>query len=310
MNDWLHIGVRFALYSDLMLLFGLPLFVLYNFRNEQRFAKDALKFDSLLIGAAGIGLLLSACSMAVLAKSMSGVPNFADLRLHIFDMIITGTNVGLAWGARVIALFLAMLSLLLLKRWRLAGFCLVTVFAALALASLGWSGHGAMDEGMRGYVHLAADIAHLLAAGAWLGALAAFALLLRGAKRDPYNRMLLLSHGLSGFAGVGTIIVATLAITGIANYWLIVGPTLAGLVSSPYGTLLLIKLGLFAAMLGLAAVNRYHLGPLLLRLAIARGDHASAVVSLRKSLIFETSAAVVILMLVAWLGTLNPVESM
>ncbi len=309
MNDWLHIGVRFALYTDLMLLFGLPLFVLYNFRNEQRLAKDALRFDSILIGVAGIGLLLSVCSMALLAKSMSGVSHFVDLRQHIFEMIITDTDAGLAWAARIVALLLIILFLLLLKRWRLASLSLTAAFAAITLATLGWGGHGAMDEGTRGYVHLFADIAHLLAAGAWLGALAAFALLLRGAKRDPYNRMLLLSHGLSGFAVVGTIIVATLAITGIANYWLIVGPTLAGLVSSPYGTLLLIKLGLFAAMLGLAAVNRYHLGPLL-KLAIARGDHASAVVSLRKSLIFETSAAVVILMLVAWLGTLNPVQAM
>lgn len=309
MSDWLNIGMRFALYVDLMLLFGLPLFILYNFRNEQRLAREALRFDSLLVGIAGIGLLLSVFSMILLAQSMSGVSHFVDLRQHVFEMIITGTDAGLAWAARIVALLLIIPFLLFLKRWRLASLSLTAAFAAITLATLGWGGHGAMDEGTRGYVHLIADVLHLLAAGAWLGALAAFALLLRGAKRDPYNRMLLLSHGLSRFAVVGTIIVATLAITGIANYWLIVGPTLAGLVSSPYGVLLLIKLALFAGMLGLAAANRYHLSPLL-KQAIARGDHASAVVSLRKSLLFETSAAVLILMVVAWLGTLNPFEPM
>src|SRR3546814_20881518 len=55
----------------------------------------------------------------------------------------------------------------------------MTVFGAIALATLAWTGHGAIDEGNRRYMHFASDIFHLLAAGGWMGALAAFALLLR-----------------------------------------------------------------------------------------------------------------------------------
>ncbi|TWI49269.1 putative copper resistance protein D [Pseudomonas duriflava] len=60
-----------------------------------------------------------------------------------------------------------------------------------------------------------------------------------------------------------TVIVVVISLTGITNYWLIVGPTLSGLVSSMYGQLLLVKLALFVLMLGLAAANRFHLSALL-----------------------------------------------
>src|SRR3546814_1764463 len=43
-----------------------------------------------------------------------------------------------------------------------------------------WSGHGAAGEGNAGWVQLAADLVHLLAAGAWLSAIAAFFTLVAG----------------------------------------------------------------------------------------------------------------------------------
>lgn len=58
----------------------------------------------------------------------------------------------------------------------------VTALSGVALATLAWTGHGAMDEGSRRFWHFATDIVHLFAAGGWVGALVAFALLLR-AKR-------------------------------------------------------------------------------------------------------------------------------
>lgn len=305
MTDWLNVGVRFALYLDLTLLLGMPLFSLYNYGNGQRLAKNALRYEPLLMGIAGIGLLLSVYSVFLLAKSLSGVSHLTELNQHILVMVITGTAAGLAGVVRIMTLLLCVLFLIFLKRWQFANSSLTTAFAAIALATLAWGGHGAMDDGMRGYLHLAADILHLLAAGAWVGALAAFLWLLLPSKHDSYKQMLLLSRGLSGFAAIGTTIVIVLAVTGILNYWFILGPTLAGLVSSSYGVLLLTKLGLFVVMLGLAAVNRYNLSPSLER-AIARSDYGSAVTSLRKSLIFETGAAVLTLILVAWLGTLNP----
>ncbi|MFX5578711.1 CopD family protein, partial [Acinetobacter baumannii] len=68
---------------------------------------------------------------------------------------------------------------------------------------------------------------------------------------------------------MGTLIVGSLVITGALNYWLIVGPTVTGLFSSPYGQLLIAKLGLFGLMLALAAANRYRLSPLLERVQVS-----------------------------------------
>jgi copper resistance protein D len=71
------------------------------------------------------------------------------------------------------------------------------------------------------------------------------------------------------------------------------------LTGSRYGWLLGAKLVLFCGMLALAGINRWRLTP-----ALERGEHAIA--ALRLSLCVETSAAIGILALVAWLGTLDP----
>src|SRR5436190_6740827 len=51
-------------------------------------------------------------------------------------------------------------------RWRV-----LTALGATAAATFAWSGHGAATEGPAGWVHLVADIAHALAATAWIGVL-------------------------------------------------------------------------------------------------------------------------------------------
>ena len=97
----------------------------------------------------------------------------------------------------------------------------------------------------------------------------------------------------------------TISITGVVNYLFIVGPPLDEVMMTTYGTLLFLKVLLFAGMIILATLNRFHLSPLLVR-SIKEGDHAVAVNALRRSMILEFSVAVVIVCLVAWLGTLSP----
>ena len=108
---------------------------------------------------------------------------------------------------------------------------------------------------------------------------------------------------------VGTIVVAALAVTGLVNAWLLVGPdNIGALWTTLYGRLLLAKLALFAAMLGLAALNRFRLTPRF-EASIATGDHGGALGAMRRSLAVETGCIVAILALVAWLGTLEPPAS-
>ena len=82
---------------------------------------------------------------------------------------------------------------------------------------------------------------------------------------------------------------------------------ISALTNSLYGRLLVMKLILFAGMLGLAARNRFRLTP-----AIASGansgslETAAAVRSIGRSVALETGLALIILGLIAWLGTLSP----
>lgn len=297
--------VRFALYLDLMLVFGLPLFALHALRGEARGAGIAARYRQVAAGAAAVGLLLSLCSLLLMATAMSGAPDFASLESHAVGMVVTGTDFGLTWSVRVAALVACLAAARGLHRWPLPAFAALAAGGGLALATLAWAGHGAMDEGSRRYWHLAVDIVHLLAAGAWVGALAAFLLLAAGRVHAVPERLALLSRTANGFAQFGTLIVGALLVTGMVNYLLIVGPSLGALVSSRYGLLLLAKLGLFATMLALAGLNRYRLSPGLAA-ALRAGDHHTAVRSLRRSLCLESGCAVAVLAAVAWLGALSP----
>src|SRR3546814_6521926 len=72
-------------------------------------------------------------------------------------------------------------------------------------------------------VHLAGDILHLLAGSAWIGALAAFILML--SRRSPVFDQFDTAHrALAGFATAGTVIVGLVIVTGIVNSYALIGP--------------------------------------------------------------------------------------
>lgn len=302
MSDSISIALRFALYLDLMLLFGVAFFGLYSLKGQERMSGAVLPFRSMLAGTAVLGAVLSAASMLTMASAMSGESDFAELRPHI-EMMVFETDVGLAWVVRIVALLTAGLAVML----RAPGFSLwVAAFAGgIALASLAWNGHGAMDEGSRRDWHFTVDILHLLVAGAWLGALVAFALMAKITALQTEARIRLLARAVSRFEVIGAVIVVVITVTGVVNYLFIVGPKLDEVFLSTYGVLLFIKVVLFAGMLVLAALNRFHLGPLLER-SLRDGQYTVAANALRRSVVVELVAAVVIVGLVAWLGTLSP----
>ena len=62
------------------------------------------------------------------------------------------------------------------------------------------------------------------------------------------------------FSLLGTISVVALLASGVVNSWMLLGSP-RDLMTTDYGRLLLLKIGLFAAMLAIAAVNRFHLTP-------------------------------------------------
>lgn len=298
--DWAGVGVRFALYLDLMLAAGLAVFALANPRSI-----TALPIRVSVAGLGLLGLLLSICGLFVLAAGMLGAP-LADVDAETLKMVLSGTSVGTAWVTRMVALILAAATAFLIGHVR-GALPVCGSALAVAVATLAWSGHGAINEGSAGWLHLATDIAHLLAAAVWIGTLFALVLLAAcRAERADAAHLELTHAALRGFATTGTIIVAVIVATGLANTWLVVGPAaFPTLPFTLYGQLLLAKVALFIVMLALAAANRFRLTPAL-SVAIADGDHGRAMTALRRSLAVETGCAVAILALVAWLGTLEP----
>lgn len=298
MDDPLIVAVRLGLYVTIGAVFGISLFALYGLPVA---GLRVLPLRAIVGFGAGVGLGLSLLGFAALAAGMAATP-LAALKADDLRAMIGMEGIGRAWEARTLALA-ALIALAALVRSRRATAWAGALLGAVALGSLAWNGHGVATEGQFGNVHLVADIAHLLAAGAWLGALGALAIVL-GRTREQASDVDAAHRALAGFSVAGTAIVATVVITGLTNSWALVGPDhVLGLTDTLYGRLLLAKLVLFAAMLGLAALNRFHLTP---ALEGAAHDPRAAIRSLRRSLAFETAAALTILALVAWLGTLMP----
>jgi putative copper resistance protein D len=135
---------------------------------------------------------------------------------------------------------------------------------------------------------------HALAAGAWLGALPALVVLLRSGQPKA-----ILVRGANLFSVLGIASVSIILATGIVNAWFLVG-SLPGLWDTPYGQLLAVKIGVFAVMLSIAAVNRWILTPRL------SSDDFMARTVLRRNATIEIFGGILIVVIVGALGTMVP----
>ncbi|MEG3126048.1 copper homeostasis membrane protein CopD [Sphingomonas sp. GB1N7] len=306
MGDGSLIGVRFAIYLTLAALFGLSAFSLYGLRAGER--GDALALRPWILTCASVGLLLSFAWVVLMASSMAGTPAW-PIDGEAVGALLIGSAIGTAWKVRMAALAVAALAATRAPDRGIAVW-IVALSAAVALGALAWTGHGAMDDAAIGWLHLAADILHLIASGLWVGALLGLILLVsRRSARVDTAHLALTHRALHGFGAVGTVVVAAIVVTGLANGWMLVGlGNVESLATTLYGQLLLLKLALFVAMMGLASLNRFRLTPAFER-SIVAGDYVHALSALRASLVVETGCVAVVLGLVAWLGTLAPLAS-
>ena len=248
------------------------------------------------------------------AMSMSGKPLMDVLsRQAIISTVLARTRFGHDWELRALLLIcltaLACAAGLVSRRRAIARYDrAVLLLSGIMLAAIAWAGHAAGTAGWQGYVHLACDAVHLLAAGAWLGGLVPLAVLFAAARRSGNSSWAQIARTATArFSMLGLIIVGTLLVTGLVNAWFLVG-TIPALMGTAYGHLLLIKLGLFVAMVGVAAVNRLKLTP---RLALASHAHNiganwTALRQLQRNALIEIALGVIILAVVGALGTTPP----
>lgn len=312
MFSLLDYGLRLAQYLDLMLLFGLPLFAWYGpaaltVSGDRRslLPKRALSLGLLICAVLGLALVsieIARNAAGIMGIAVSGLGR-DDLAWYLFDI-----PAGRAGLTRALLLFvlIAVLGWQLWRGERPFPIRRVTLLAGVALVSLAWNGHAASGEGVSGTVRLVAGMAHLLAAGGWIGAIFALLILfVRHGKPAAGEGLRMLWRALHTFSRPGAVFVGVLVVTGIFHYGDLVGWSIAPLLHSRHGNLMLLKLTLFAAMLGLAALHRWWLVPRLER-DIHTGVPSHSAQHLRLSVTIEAAIALLILVSVAVLGTLSP----
>lgn len=179
--------------------------------------------------------------------------------------LLGATHFGIVWLLRY-AILLLLAALVFLREsdeapadwlaWRIeAG-----ILAAAGIGLAAWAGHAVgVDPGSA--LPALVNALHLVAAGAWLGALPALAVLLAAASREdgadsrPYAVL-----AVRRFSAWALAVMMAIVVTGLWNTWYEAGGV-PGLVGTGYGRLVLLKVALLIPVLALAGWNRSSLLP-------------------------------------------------
>lgn len=253
-----------------------------------------------LLARGALAVALAACvawlvlESAALAGTSSAAVAFATV-----PVVLRDTDFGHLLAAQLV-LCVAALALCRFgggRRVRRGRAASAALASGLAVVVQAWHLHAAaMVAGIS--LLLVAEVLHVLAGAAWLGSLAPLALLVGTA---PAQTGFAASRRYSPF---GTACVAVLAITASAQGKLLIG-SWHGLAATPYGWMALVKLALFAALVGCAWRNHFALTP-----PLARSDALPARRALMRSIALEAAFGVAIVLAAAILASLPPAMDM
>jgi putative copper resistance protein D len=293
---------RWLQFAAAAILCGAPAFFLYGV--QQISPRDAGWAKRLLLASTFVGIVAAILMLLAQSAEMSGDAGSA-FKPDVVWGVLSDTYFGAVWAVRFVLLFVMGVLVMALPVGR-ARWMALTAVGVLIAASLAWMGHGREGEGALGTAHLVADVLHVLAASVWIGALVVLLQLLRRAAQGGWDETAVASRGLSRFSGIGSLVVATLLVSGLVNAWALTAPhSISEALTTDYARLLLVKIALFAMMLALAALNRFSLSPRLAAAADERGSKA-AIATLRRNVLLETGLAALVLVAVAALGVLEP----
>jgi copper resistance protein D len=261
-----------------------------------------------LLGFVGTGVLGLWGQVAVVTKS----PLWPLPPLVILGDFLTDTEYGRVWLLRLL-LAVCLGTVLVLHAWSRHGplrWGRQRVGVGLAgglLVTQAWAGHAAAAEGMTYLLQVTVHMLHLLAAGVWLGSLPLLVVFLTWARQaDHASTAGLAAEVTRRFSTLGLGSVLLLVVTGVASAWALVG-NIAALLGTPYGQLLLSKVGLLLFLCGPAAANLCVEKPRLLRVVAAQQwrQTSDTLRRLRRNVLLEAVLGLAILLVVGGLGV-NP----
>lgn len=279
--DPLLLTARFSLLLLALALFGSACFAIYAPSDLRRPLNASGR-----VGAPALAALSAMAWIVLLGRQMTGASGLPSL--DVLQRLCLDTGFGRALAAAMVVGALLAGAGVAKEGWR----WLKLALAGGLLVSIAFVGHSAASVGATGALRIAIMAAHLLAAGAWLGGLPPLAAALR---RDGASASILIHR----FGTVGAAAVALVLVTGLGS--LLYMLTMAnGRLGGEYVRTLLVKLALVAALLILAAINRFRLTPMMSRSA------GRALSALRKSVFLELALGLGVIAAVALLGQLDP----
>jgi putative copper resistance protein D len=245
---------------------------------------------------------------------MTGSSLSDSIQPSVLWTVLTETPPGHAWAAHGCIGCLLLIALHFFSktesRWRALSIPLriCALLSIMLAASLAWLGHAGAGEGALQNLELGGDIVHLIAAGIWPAGLLPFALFLKVHIQSRQATLIFAaSIATRRFSIVSLCAVAALALSGAANSYFMVG-NLQALISTGYGRVLLVKLALFSAAIGIGAWNLFKLKPQLPDHDFVASDLHSNIVldKIQRNILIECYLAALILLIVGLLGLLPP----
>lgn len=273
---------RFLHFTVVLMLFGAWVYKPLLLGRESTLDRTLTRISRWL---AALALVSGVCWLLLITASMAGAWD-AALEPSTLRLVLGSTFFGQVWSWHL--LFNGLLLALLLTPLR-THLPLRLALGASLLATLAPVGHGAMLDGVEGRWLMLNQLVHLACVGIWLGGLMLLVMILRRPAGHDIRALL------QRFSGVGYIVVAGLLITGLINVRVLTGAFWPTPLLSGFALILLIKITLIAAMLGLALFNRLRIKDCEQRLS-----------ALRKSVIAEWLLGIGAVAAVSLLGTMPP----
>ncbi|SDR88740.1 copper homeostasis membrane protein CopD [Pseudomonas prosekii] len=272
---------RFLHFVVVLMLFGAWVF------RPLLLTDDAVNLDRSLARITrwltAVALLSGVTWLLLITASMAGDWS-AAFAPSTLSLVLSKTFFGQVWRWHLLLNVLLMVLLWTPLRTNAA---LRLIVSGLLLATLAPVGHGAMLDGLSGQLLILNQIIHLVCVGTWLGGLMLLVLILR--------QPVALDVVLRRFSGIGYGLVAGLLITGLINVRVLTGQFWPTPLWSGFALILLIKVVLVAAMLGLALFNRLRIK-----------DCEQRVGTLKTSVLLEWLLGIGAVAAVSLLGTMPP----